>query len=107
MVGHIIGQPGKNLCVFWKAKLVWAQKMKLSYFVKWFHSIILSYHVIEFAKQQPLIRSAVLKQDLPDKTKPKLLGKVYLISITFFREKKCFFHNKSKDDENGLILPDN
>ena len=33
-------------------------------------------------------------------------GEVYPISITFFREKKCFFHKKYKDDQNGLIHPE-
>ena len=32
-----------------------------------------------------------------------ILGGVYPISITFFGEKKCFFHKKYKDDQNGLI----
>ena len=32
---------------------------------------------------------------------------VYPISITFFGEKKCFFHKKYKDDKNGLIHPEN
>ena len=33
-------------------------------------------------------------------------GGVYPISIAFFGEKKCFFHKKYKDDENGLIHPE-
>ena len=32
-------------------------------------------------------------------------GEVYPISITFFGKKKCFFHKKYKDDQNGLIHP--
>ena len=32
-------------------------------------------------------------------------GGVYPISITFFGEKKCFFHKKYKDDQDGLIHP--
>ena len=31
---------------------------------------------------------------------------VYPISITFFGEKKCFFHKKYKDYQNGLIHPE-
>ena len=34
-----------------------------------------------------------------------ILGDVFA-AITFFGEKKCFFHEKYKDDQNGLIHPE-
>ena len=32
--------------------------------------------------------------------------KVMEFSINFFRKKKCFFHKKYKDDQNGIIHPE-
>ena len=34
-------------------------------------------------------------------------GGVYPISITFFGKKNVFFHENHKDDQNGLIHPEN
>ena len=34
-------------------------------------------------------------------------GGVYPFSKIFLGEKKCFFHKKCKDDQNGLIHPEN